>query len=1628
MTRYPHTTWQQRRWSSASRRWVRIVGGLGLLLGLGALFGHTLLVPFAQPQVHVFVLSGEIASDLWPEALSSVRPSPAASTLFPLVQTWTDSAKLPSPQLIAGLASGQTLDDMVQTAESPPIRPGDVAIAVVQSQLATIDGTLFLVDRLNPRDPQRGRVPFDKFLDAFRSSTAGTKLLCLDAGQLSADPRSGMSINDFGEPLRKAVESTGDPRLWVLVSHRPGECSQVVEGHPPTIFLDAVVRGLQHEANQNRDQQISLAELVDFVQRQAAGENHRTGIFVAQTPWLLHGGGVWAAPQLETVLTPLARLTPATPAATLAKVDAAAVSPDKPQPSAPAPTDAAKAATAQPVTSMTVPELLQAAWELRDQLEQAAPNSPSSSLRPRDFAPFHWNRLQSELVQAESLWRCQPAAFPPRIHTLLQIRVNDLRALAGANNAAGSEWLKNVQQLQPRPAGELNASVSLSMAEQWHRWTLTQPSERDIAERTTLQELLTATDPQAFLKWGESKPEKLHGELQFARLFSSLSGQEWLPTQQALRVRSTADALTCHPIAVRWFAGDLLRGDRLRWYGERKLSDPVQTEDSATAQQTLREASAVYQQVAAATERVVAAEQLKADLLTDLPHWMALSRNHSLTIRPSLSAELLHLIGDLAEFIELLANARSQDCGRLEQLRHGLQRRRDRVETLIFPEGVLEPFGRPETSSGELRSVAWALLETPLPTATQRQTLQKWLTVAAATQTSLPTAEGSVDDPLAGPLEPDHELESCFARLLQPLQRQPDREQAQPERWAFPPMISDKAAACCQACVILPGELRKHLKEPIASDHSAAIAWRHTFWLIDPRDEIPVNIEHSLTALLLDDMQRVIHWQWQQATMAQSDATAQEFTRLQEQVDHLSAILTNSFGGLRPAAAKDIVRVSSPNQMDLAATPEQMLLLTVQNPQRVATQVRYVVEYDPELLQVATTSEHCQFVPQVPRADRHIWPYEPTHPTTRTCTLPVEGQDELLLRVRGHQAEGPTRLVVHVVTDRSSLRQDIVVNLPLRPLATVQVKASRNEGLVLADQQLRPFGNRSTSFHFLVQGLRRDTTTLDITACRVTTPAIDWPTATTLPTVDLQRWLGQTAGIEEVATLPGVAVKTDSAVPVRFPVLKPEANVSLDLSGGLLIIMRDAARQLSTWQHLPCTPLRPAAYVDATVQYEESRELLRIVVRPRDELEIPAEGIPVRCRIVKHTDQASSTPLRWESAPAHSVSGMLQTYQREFMLNLPWRSPAERAVVLIDVDDWSRAFVFKVEPDGVRRSDEFAVEILEPQRQSAIRAPVPVIPVTVAVTIPPRFIVGENFIEVGVDRNGDRRLEGEPTLRLPTDRQTGVVLDSIDATGIWTLKTSVRDWQISVPTASLSDQWGTVLARIARGPHEVWSEGTAVAFDKEGPRLSRIDLSGNGELAVGQSLQITMRADDHELSGVASVSAGIDQSGLGIISPNTVMVPAKADGEDGWSVTLPTEKLTPGPYVVVIQATDLVGNPGPVSVVPIRCLTAEEVAARAAVPVQGQVQYAGEAIREAEVRLTAVPPKDASPTTSPPKTLTTKTNRSGQFSFDSVVPGQYDLIATGTVRGFRYESRTKVTVAPGKESAPLQLVFGQKAR
>jgi hypothetical protein len=1621
---------------------------VGLLLVLGLGLSDSLYQPFEHPQVHVLVLSGEIEPGLWPQKLPAARPTPAAPALFTSLESWTEAAKLPAPRVIPGLSSGQSLDGLFQLATAPKIRHRDVALCVVQSQVAAIDDNVFLVDRLDPTDPLRGRIPFQKLCDTLRASTAGTKLLCLDAGQLSADPRSGMSLNNFAELLKKAVEATGDPHLWVLVSHTSGQQSLVAERRVPTVFLDAVVRGLQRDADQNRDQRISLVELVSFVQRETAECQRAANLPPeTQTPWLIRGGGSWVEHDLDVTMAPVAHPSTAKVAAAAPPADAATAA--SPKPAAAAAAKDGAPVPARPLTSMTVPELLKEAWELRDLLEQGSPADANAAvIRPCDYVPWHWNRLLAELLQAEALWRSQPNHFPPRIQILLQLRTADLRTLAANGSGPGSDWLKDVRRLQPRPTGEVSGALSLALTERWLRWTNEAASEREAAERTVLNGLLNAVDSKPFSEWIASKPSNVHAELQFALRLSTQSGLEWPQIQEALRVRCASEDLASHPVAVRWFSEELSRADRQRWYGERKLLDATRPDEEIAGQHALHEAASLYQQVAAATARVEHARRLQVDLLSDLPHWMALSRNHSLAIRPSLSREVTPLIPELGELIETIANARATDCGRVEQLRRGLQQRQERIRAVLFPNLLFGQISLAESSLGELRLLAQALLETPLPTAGERHSLHEFLAAPLLEASStLPANAAHLSAPVLASIEPDRELECRYARLLQPLKQQPASDGVVCWKLSTAVVSESKAPAgsqqpaarevrepWLQPHIALPGELAKGLlRAPSTARTITATGWEHALLLVDPRDEIPLAVENGMAALFLQSMGHVIDWQWQQATLAQSDAPEIDSALLQGKIDQLRSLLTNAFSVSRPSSSKGSLHVTAPSTIDLTSAREQAMTLVVRNQRGESCSVRYVIDHDPALLEIETDSTICRLTSKEPRSDFQIVPYEAAPQAATTRSLPSGGHDELRLKIRGNLSQEPTRLVVHVISEHSTVRHDIAIDLPRMPLGVVRAAPSHNASLAADARELRPFANRSTTYNLSLQGVGHHSTKLDVTAYRVTASSVVWPTSSTLPSNDVQQWLSRTADFKQIGTLQGVAIAEGATVPLLFPAVKADPQTSLDLSGGLLIVMSDATRQLSTWQHFPCAPLRPAAYVEATVDYDPARETLRVVVHPRDDLELPPEGIPVRCRIVEVPDRGRTMPLRLEKGSTRSLDAMLQPHRRDVTLTFPYRRPQGAAYVLIDVDNWPRAFVYSLDQEGARAATDLAVEVLDPAQRSAVRAPVDSIPTTVAVTLPTPYVPGTDLVEVGIDRDGDRRLDGEPTVRLPMDRQSGVVVEAVDAGGTWALRTTVRDWTVMIPTRGMTDQWGSVLARVTRGPQEVWSTGTSVAFDKGGPDLSRITVSDDGEPTIGQPVRVTARADDFGLSGVAGVSAGIDPSGLGVISSGTKMLPAASIGEGQWSVTVPTEKMLPGPSVIVLQAVDFVGNVGPVKVVSIRCLTAEQAAAKLAarrVPVVGTLQYSGEAVRDADVQLVPVPPKDAPsvPAEAAKPPLTAKTNRWGQFAFDAVPPGQYDLIAKGTVRGFRYESRKPLTVAPAKEPGPIKLVFGKAAK
>ena len=122
-------------------------------------------------------------------------------------------------------------------------------------------------------------------------TSASTKLLILDTGHLSTDPRMGMLLNEFPQLVAAKVEASQQPQLWVLISNDQHQRSNVAARTQRTAFGHFVARGLEGEADLDRDGLIDLKEFDNYVRDHVAGwVDAAPGRHETQTPRLCWGG------------------------------------------------------------------------------------------------------------------------------------------------------------------------------------------------------------------------------------------------------------------------------------------------------------------------------------------------------------------------------------------------------------------------------------------------------------------------------------------------------------------------------------------------------------------------------------------------------------------------------------------------------------------------------------------------------------------------------------------------------------------------------------------------------------------------------------------------------------------------------------------------------------------------------------------------------------------------------------------------------------------------------------------------------------------------------------------------------------------------------------------------------------------------------------------------------------------------------------------------------------------------------------------------------------------------------------------------------------------------------------------
>src|SRR6185437_10079645 len=135
------------------------------------------------------------------------------------------------------------------------------------------------------------------------------------------------------------------------------------------------------------------------------------------------------------------------------------------------------------------------------------------------------------------------------------------------------------------------------------------------------------------------------------------------------------------------------------------------------------------------------------------------------------------------------------------------------------------------------------------------------------------------------------------------------------------------------------------------------------------------------------------------------------------------------------------------------------------------------------------------------------------------------------------------------------------------------------------------------------------------------------------------------------------------------------------------------------------------------------------------------------------------------------------------------------------------------------------------------------------------------------------------------------------------IDTRVGDFQVQLPAEGLCNQRALVVAHASVLARSAWSVPVEIVLDGSGPRVTQIAIGPDRPLVAGEELEVIATVLDGELSGVAKVEVGFDLEGTGRFAKDPPPRPAALSPKGGWVARLPTEKMPPGRYIILVRAT-----------------------------------------------------------------------------------------------------------------------------
>jgi hypothetical protein len=1359
----------------------------------------------------------------------------------------------------------------------------------------------------------QGRYAMTGLLTGLKQCKAGLKLLVLDAGDLNFDPAAGLVVNDFAPVLEKEVQSLADDTLWVLVSHDFLERSHVSPANQRRVFGDFVAAGLAGAADSNDDDQVDLAELFRFVKDNVSRWVwNATGNSQTQTPRLLRGGRGRSQPEPVE----LTRIT------------------NKPSKN---------------------PSKGRAASALRK--DAVAPMLAQRSGIPLLFGTLGlFDQPAGSVVEAPAAADTAPA--PP----------GDATPAATPQGPAAATPAAAIQTAAP--AGTANATANAA-------------ASADAPEKAASQGNPPAATAAA--KPDAEKPQKPLSQLEelLARewtrrdeLMNHRSGSGWTPSDYAPHLWRRYQAVILG-FERRLRAGKALQAEAADLFA-REVGELQRRIASAGDEFARGAARKSYEQ----RPEIADAVQARNDSLSRFPDYLAWLGQNPASARGDFDA-LTVLLDDCHKVNDVLLEADNFADGSppsAEAAESWLERLSGRTKRLLEHHDQVERRLQETISSivaNPPRTAAWlpqaeALLNTALPSATQRQALIRILAKA--------TVPGQNTGSLAGPSTEDREVVSRQAweqlgrlaglykqfALFVELDTKSPRDQKIGHGLELSPADStpdsQAVAAYNRFGAAFASLCRGRMSEivtDLAENHRRTARRAETLLrLLDPR--LALDADRQL--------QRMVS-----TRTAKNPLTNLGLPNL----------------GLPPLEMLSVAGsgVAETGAVALAMDAPQRLEWKIKSlrPAKTAT---YQVDYAPGDLEVKDPRDK----PVAPGARGEV-------------SLGAGNAAELVLLARAKREASreanETTLTLNVTVGNE--RRTVVARVALPSLGELELVVQAPEGtpqptrLQQGTITLHPFARGQTSFNFLVRSGATSQRKVHYELFALAPPG---PELARSAMPFFQGVVDVPAGGAAVP-LPLKAAPSAPTPPAAAPRQAsptPAKDESVSIAHGLVCRLRDAVDPSRASQtRIEVAVQHPSRYLLPIARYDLTRKRIVIDLQAKQGALLPADGSQVVWKAPGLQGKFAAQVLA--GSPADLYADVEPTRR-----TLP---------VHLDVDGYPRAFIFNVPCDipGIvpqELTNLHDLRIVEPQDGQVIRQD-PDKPTKIDVALQADMAPSTGPYEVAV------RLQDDPARVVRGDRVVDVRMIGSE-TGECVLSTRVDDLKFSIEADAYRNQPVELVAELRQDSSVLKRERRTIKLDN-GPPYLEIRTRPGASVALGRVLTVEAVATD-KVSGVQFVEFAFEVTKAGEMKDPQKVSTATAGGLYRGQLTI-EENMPLGEHTVLIKATDWAGFESPTSKLKIRVVKPTTSAGNPPAPNVNDlivtVTYGGprSPVARAEVSIEG------------PKRQTLRTGEDGTATFRNLPAGAYTVKAVGIAKGnfHRGEAKDVVVEAPPAAAAavPLEL-------